>query len=148
MAQMAHHSHKFMANGAPSPPPGWTIFRWWASVTAITALVEPDKWGGVRIWNYADPANPVLASTFDTLCSANPFDSSCDPAGNYLVHNVIVETDEGDKVKAYISWYLDIMLILDVTDPYNPVEVARYFDNSSEFLASNGGNPHEFWGIY
>jgi hypothetical protein len=40
------------------------------------------------------------------------------------------------------------MLVLDVTDPYNPVEVARYFDNSPEFLASNGGNPHDFWGVY
>jgi hypothetical protein len=64
------------------------------------------------------------------------------------VHNVIVETTDDGRVKAYVSWYWDGMLVLDVTDPYNPVEVARYFDNSPEFLASNGGNPHDFWGVY
>ena len=31
--------------------------------------------------------------------------------------------------------------IADVTDPYNPKEIARYFDNSPEFLESNDGMP-------
>jgi hypothetical protein len=39
------------------------------------------------------------------------------------------------------------MIVLDVTDPNNPKETARYFDNSPEFLASNGGLPHDFWGV-
>ena len=105
-------------------------------------------WGGLRIWDYSDPSNPVLASIFDTVCSAStvPGDD-CDPAGTYSVHNVVVETTD-DHVKAYISWYWDGMLILDVTDPYNPVEIARYFDNSPEFLAWNGNRPHDFWGVY
>lgn len=38
--------------------------------------------------------------------------------------------------------------MLDVTGPYNPVENARYFDNSPEFLYSNGGKPHDFLGVY
>jgi hypothetical protein len=50
---------------------------------------------------------------------------------------VIVETT-GNQVKAYLSWYWGGMLVLDVTDPYNR-EPARYFDNSPEFLESNGG---------
>jgi len=105
-------------------------------------------WGGLRIWDYSDPENPVLASLFDTTCSASPEPlPECDPLGTYSVHNVVVETS-GNKVRAYVSWYWDGMLVLDVTDPYNPVEVARYFDNSEEFLASNGGNPHDFWGVY
>ena len=105
-------------------------------------------WGGIRIWDYSDPENPVLASLFDTTCSASPTPiPGCDPLGTYSVHNVVVET-KGNKVFAYVSWYWDGMLVLDVTDPYNPVEVARYFDNSEEFLASNGGNPHDFWGVY
>lgn len=33
------------------------------------------------------------------------------------------------------------MLVLDVTDPYNPVEIARYFDDSTAFRESNG-SPH------
>ncbi|HUG32113.1 MAG TPA: PA domain-containing protein [Acidimicrobiia bacterium] len=105
-------------------------------------------WGGVRIWDYTDPANPILASVFDTTCSASPVAlPECNPLGTYSVHNVVVET-KGNKVFAYISWYWDGMLVLDVTDPYNPVEVARYFDNSEAFLESNGGNPHSFWGVY
>ncbi len=119
-----------------------------AAIVIANNLAGDTPWGGVRIWDYADPANPVLASLFDTVCSASASPiPECDPLGTYSVHNVIVETT-GNKVKAYISWYWDGMLVLDVTDPYNPVEVARYFDNSEEFLASNGGNPHDFWGVY
>jgi hypothetical protein len=119
-----------------------------AAIVIANNLTEDTPWGGVRVWDYSDPANPVLASLFDTTCSASPNPiPQCDPLGTYSVHNVIVETT-GNTVKAYISWYWDGMLVLDVTDPYNPVEVARFFDNTEEFLASNGGNPHDFWGVY
>ena len=74
--------------------------------------------------------------------------------GTYSVHNVVVETIEegkGNKIKtremAYISWYSDGVLVLDITDPYKPVEVARYAPGSSEFEAQNGG-PQDVWGIY
>ncbi len=118
-----------------------------AAGETVSASAVPNAWSGLRIWDYSDPTAPVLASLFDTVCSANPVDPSCDPAGTYSVHNVQVET-LGNKVLAYVSWYSDGMLVLDVTDPYNPVEVARYFDNSSGFIAGNGGNPHDFWGVY
>jgi hypothetical protein len=55
---------------------------------------------------------------------------------------VIVETT-GNKVKAYVSWYSDGMLVLDVSDPYNPVEVGRFLDAST-----NGDAPNDFWGVY
>ena len=117
------------------------------AVVIANNLRNDTPWGGVRVWDYSDPQNPVLASTFDTVCSAAPEPiPACDPFGTYSVHNMIVETT-GNKVKAYVSWYYDGMLVLDVTDPYKPVEVARYFDNSPEFLASNGGEPHDFWGV-
>ena len=100
-------------------------------------------WSGLRIWDYSDPANPVLASTFDTTCSASTAPGgTCDPAGTYSVHNVVVETT-GNKVKAYVSWYWDGILVLDVTDPYNPVEVGRFLDNST-----NNGLANDFWGVY
>ena len=70
---------------------------------------------------------------------------NCDPDGTYSVHNVVVETND-DKVLAYVSWYWDGMLIIDVTDPYNPVEVARYLDNSASNV--NGGLANDFWGVY
>jgi hypothetical protein len=111
-------------------------------------LRNDTPWGGIRVWDYSDPENPVLASTFNTTCSASPTPiPECDPFGTYSVHNVIVETTRR-QVKAYLSWYWDGMLVLDVTDPYNTKEIARYFDNSPEFLESNGGWPHDFWGVY
>ncbi|MPZ00727.1 MAG: hypothetical protein GEU97_22675 [Actinophytocola sp.] len=120
-----------------------------AAAVVITNNVPGSPWGGVRIWDYSDPANPELASTFDTACSAaaEPI-HGCDKFGTYSVHNVVVEDTDDGRVKAYISWYWDGMLVLDVTNPANPVEVARYFDNSAEFLASNGGQPHDFWGVH
>lgn len=50
--------------------------------------------------------------------------ATCGPAGTYSAHNVIVES-LGNKVKAYISPYTDGMLILDISDPDNPVEITR-----------------------
>ncbi len=119
-----------------------------ADAVVIANDVDPSPWGGVRVWDYSDPADPVLASTFYTGCAAaaTPIEG-CDPFGTYTVHNVQVETRD-DSTFAYISWYRDGMLVLDVTDPYAPVEVARFFDNSEEFLATNAGSPHDFWGVY
>lgn len=118
------------------------------AIVVANNLTDDTPWGGIRIWDYSNPENPVLASLFDTTCSAaaSPI-PECNPLGTYSVHNVVVET-KGNKVMAYVSWYWDGMLVLDVTDPYNPVEVARFFDNSESFIASNGGNPHDFWGVY
>lgn len=107
---------------------------------------DDTPWGGVRIWDYSDPANPVLASTFNTVCSADSVDPSCDPLGTFTVHNILVET-KGKQVRAYLSWYWEGVLILDVTDPYNPVEIARFSDNSAEFREQNGG-PQDVWGIF
>ena len=113
-----------------------------AAGETVTASAVANGWSGYRIWDYSDPANPVLASTFNTVCSANPVDTSCDPAGTYSAHNVVVETT-GNKVKAYLSWYSDGMLVLDVSDPSSPVEVARFLDDST-----NDGEPNDFWGVY
>ena len=114
-----------------------------ADAVVIANNQPSTPWSGLRIWDYADPSNPVLASTFDTTCSASSAPGGdCDPAGTYSVHNVIVETT-GNKVKAYVSWYSDGMLVIDVTDPYNPVEIGRFLDAST-----NGGEPNDFWGVY
>lgn len=105
-------------------------------------------WSGMRVWDYSDPANPVLAATFDTVCSASTAPGgTCDPRGTYSSHNVIVETTTDGRVKAYISWYSDGVVVIDVTDPYNPVEVARYNQLGSAFEATNGGIQN-VWGVH
>jgi hypothetical protein len=107
-----------------------------AAAIVIANNQDDSVWGGLRIWDYSDEANPVLKSRFDTVCSADPSDPSCDPAGTYSVHNVVVET-LGNKTKAYVSWYSDGMLILDVTDTEIPVEIGRYTEPGTDF-----------WGVY
>ena len=118
-----------------------------AALGATAIVISNDRrgitpWGGVRIWDYSDPANPRLASTFLTDCAAMPTDESCDVRGTYTVHNVIVE----DRW-AFISWYSDGVLVLDISDPYNPVEVARYHETDAPFEVQNGGI-QDVWGIY
>lgn len=114
-----------------------------AAAAVIANNVASTPWSGLRIWDYSDPTNPVLASTFDTVCSASVAPGGdCDPNGTYSSHNVQVES-LGSTVYAYVSWYSDGMLVLDITDPYNPVEVGRFLDPST-----NGGQPNDFWGIY
>ena len=113
----------------------------------IQAAVEADGWSGMRVWDYSDPENPVLAATFNTVCSAEPEHPICDPRGTYSSHNVVVEDTDDGQIKAYISWYSDGVLVLDVTDPYNPVEVGRYHEAGEAFEARNGGI-QDVWGIY
>lgn len=109
---------------------------------SVEATVEPERWGNVRIWDYSDEENPVLASEFDTRCSFDPTHEDCDPRGTYSVHNTIVERD-----RAYFSWYSDGVLALDISDPYDPVETARYSPGGDEFEEQNGGI-QDVWGIY
>lgn len=113
-----------------------------ASGETVSASAVPNRWSGLRIWDYSDPANPVLASTFDTPCSADPLHATCDPRGTYSSHNVIVE-----GTKAYVSWYSEGVVVIDVADPYHPVEVGRYHESGPDFEARNGGI-QDVWGIY
>jgi hypothetical protein len=114
-----------------------------ADAVVIANNLPSTPWSGMRIWDYSDPENPVLASTFDTTCSASTEPGgACDPRGTYSSHNVIVE-----GTKAYISWYSDGVVVLDIADPYNPVEVARYHESGEEFEARNGGI-QDVWGVY
>ena len=114
-----------------------------ADAIVIANNLASTPWSGMRIWDYSDPANPVLASTFDTTCSASTAPGGpCDPRGTYSSHNVNVE-----GTKAYISWYSDGVVVIDVAGPYKPVEVARYHESGEEFEARNGGI-QDVWGVY
>lgn len=100
-------------------------------------------WSGIRIWDFSDEANPMLLSTFDTICSLSTAPGgSCDPRGTYSVHNVQVEGNY-----AYASWYTDGVVVLDISDPVRPVEVARFDKSGPVFEAENGGI-QDIWGIY
>jgi hypothetical protein len=114
-----------------------------AAAIVVANNQQDSVWSGLRIWDYSDPSNPVLASTFNTTCSADPRAEGCDRNGTYSAHNVQVET-RGNRTFAYVSWYWDGMLVLDVTNPNKPVEVARFLDRSGP----NDGLANDFWGVY
>ncbi len=75
-------------------------------------------------------------------CSADATDTSCDPRGAYTAHNVFVEGD-----KAYLSWYSHGVLVIDVSDPSNPREIARFNPTGSAFEKGNGGI-QDVWGVF
>ena len=52
---------------------------------------------------------------------------------------------EGDR--AYVSWYAEGLLIVDISDPYRPIELARYHKEGAAFELTNGG-PQDLWGVY
>jgi len=98
-------------------------------------------WSGLRIWDYSNPVSPVLASTFDTACSASQAPvEGCDPEGGYSAADVQVVT-AGSQTLAYASWGSDGIVVIDVSDPYNPVEVARHGGDSSALFVGQGADP-------
>ncbi len=97
---------------------------------AVDATLTPGSfngWGFVRIWDTSDPENielladVTLPSTFDTA-APNPFGS----------HNVMVRGST-----AYISWYADGLVAVDISQPTNPKVVAQAVDPGDNY-----------WGVY
>lgn len=118
------------------------------AIAVLAAQQDPGGWGGIRIWDYSDEANPVLKSEFNTQCGAEPWTEGCNPDQIFSVHNMIIEDDV-----AYISWYGEGVLMLDISDPENPYEIARFKGTSQAFQEQNGGiednrGLQDVWGVY
>lgn len=111
-----------------------------------TGTIDPDEltfnpWGFVRIYDTSDPTDPALLSIFHTTNSLN-LNGPPDPRGTYSVHNVFVRGDT-----AFFSWYSDGLLLLDISQPDAPREIARFNDTSTQFEAQNGGIQN-VWGVH
>ncbi|CAM9676541.1 unnamed protein product, partial [Chrysoparadoxa australica] len=108
----------------------------------IWLSTESHKAGGVRIWA-TPPAEEgavvpnSLASVWQTACNANPLIDSC-TQGDFEPTDVAIET-VGDEHFAIISYGTDGLVVLDVTDPYNPKETKRYTEATTHFHEQNGG---------
>jgi len=116
------------------PEDGGAFHNVWPSADGRFVFTSEERPGGfLRVWDLWAPETSVGAFVTD-------------PA--HVVHNVHVRGDF-----AYVSWYLDGVLVLDVSDPTNPVEVGRY-DTYDEPAPSDGGDedsPLNFmgaWGIW
>jgi hypothetical protein len=98
--------------------------------TAVDGTMAPGQfngWGFIRVWDISDPANMqlladvTLPSTFDES-APNPFGS----------HNVMVRGNI-----AYISWYADGLVLVDISDPTAPRVIAQAVDPADNY-----------WGVY
>ena len=91
-------------------------------------LITADETSGghLKIWNIQDYENINLVSEYIT----HP---------DHSIHNIYVRPETNLVI---MSYYVDGTRILDIADPYNPVEVG-YFD-TSELTGLFDGN----WGTY
>jgi choice-of-anchor B domain-containing protein len=88
---------------------------------------ERDPGGHLKIWNISKLDNIFLASEYE----AKP---------NIVIHNVLVKSQF-----AYISYYVEGLVILDISNPAKPLEVGRY-DTYND--TGSGDNFHGAWGVY
>ncbi|MBA2461776.1 MAG: hypothetical protein H0V45_08455, partial [Actinobacteria bacterium] len=87
--------------------------------TPVTgAMVDsPGVWGGLRVLDVTDPANPVERGGYQTARSLQfpPPD-----LGSYSIHHAVAEGD-----RAYVAWNSDGLRVLDLTTP-TPTEIAFF----------------------
>lgn len=120
----------------------------------FSASVIKTNWGYVRIWDYSDEKNPVLASTFQTLCSSDASlagTPSCPKVGTTGGgFDTVTVTVQGQK--AFVGWAQDGLVVIDIKDPYNPREIARFGNNQAShglgrfagsYLVNEGSNKND-----
>lgn len=100
----------------------------WLSEDGRTLFVTNEGWGGhLRIYDVTDPAAAFQIGEY------RPAPSEA------IVHNVYVR---GDFV--YLAYYTAGVIVLDVSDPTAPREVATYETNDASFADPY----HGVWGLY
>ncbi|MBV9595742.1 MAG: hypothetical protein JOZ87_02695 [Chloroflexi bacterium] len=82
---------------------------------------EAPPWGGLRLVDIADPANPRQVATFETEDAAS---ARRGEAYAYSIHNPL--TDDRDQDRAYVAWYGDGVRLLNVADASQPLEIASW----------------------
>ncbi len=82
---------------------------------------EAPPWGGLRLVDIVDPANPKQVGTFETTDAANGRPGE---AYDYSIHNPL--TDDRDPGRVYVAWYGDGVRLLDIADATQPAELASW----------------------
>ena len=94
----------------------------WPSDDGSHVLTTDEIEGGhVRIWDISDPDDVQQVAEVRGQHE------------NHAVHNVHVRGEH-----AYVSWYIEGVVVLDISDPTDPVEVGRY-DTHEEAVDPWGG---------
>jgi hypothetical protein len=82
---------------------------------------EAPPWGGLRLVDIVDPANPKQVGTFETADAASGRQGD---AYAYSIHNSL--TDDRNPDRAYIAWYGDGVRLLNIADATQPTEIASW----------------------
>jgi hypothetical protein len=82
---------------------------------------QAPPWGGLRLVDIEDPAQPRQVGAFETTAAAA---GRRGEAYAYSVHNPL--TDDRNPDAAYLAWYADGIRLLDIADASQPREVARW----------------------
>ena len=121
------------ANSMPNFPtldtvgtPGNFTHNVWVNA-ANTVAVTTDEVGGapLGIYDISNPSDIRSLSTFTVK-------------GNSIAHNATILGD-----KAYVSWYGEGLVVVDLSDPSNPSLHAQYDTSSYSGTSYNGA-----WGVY
>jgi hypothetical protein len=103
----------------------------WLSEDGNFMFVATEVTGGhLHIYNIADRTAPVEIAVWKS-----------DPANS--IHNVFVK---GDFL--YVAYYGDGLRILDIKNPYNPIEVAFYDTYPGPVQFPHNSVFHGAWGVY
>ena len=98
------------------------------------------QWGGLRIWDLSDPAEPTQIGQFSTPNAAN---GRAGGTFQYTIHNPIVR-----GTTAYLSWYGDGVRVLDIADPTNPREIGSFVPPAAADPYGYHPTAPMVWGVY
>jgi hypothetical protein len=101
------------------------------------------SWGYVRIFSISNPAEPRQLSTFK-LPSTTTYPS---PPGYWSVHDPKISGS-----LAYFSWYAEGVVVVDVSRPATPVQVAQFVPEPAADPRGYFGPPDvkfaHVWGVF
>ncbi len=118
---------------AGNPTPCGTL-----ATTGVTVNSGFIKATGLRVWDIKNITQPGLLSTIDTFCSANIADPSCQIPNTAFAAFEPVFLDS-DTIA--VSWETDGVLLIDLKNPRNPKQLAKWHPSDPAFEAQNGGAP-------
>lgn len=123
-----------------------------SAIVVADNIFNPNStdYGGLRIWDFSSPTMPSLASYFLTECAeATTLIPGCKLANTYSAVKVIVtqsDEDDVDRQLAFVAWGHDGVVVVDITDPYDPIEFARFrSEDDTVFIRDVHKDKHRPW---
>jgi hypothetical protein len=147
---------KLLGSSSTSPPDQGSMHSAWP-LRGYPIVVTSDEWfascpqGYVRIWNVVDPTRPLQISTFQL-----PSQKSCAaaPKNGITILNSVHSFAEPATLGAqdwpvhliFATWFGQGLRVIDVSDPYVPVEVGHFVPPAWPGGADISGEARPFYG--